>query len=87
MIKIKLARTSLIFWCNIPKIQGYILIYLHENGVHRSQVLLAQGQPQEKISYGQQQRHIMNPNFAKKVKKEIDGFLKVGFIYSIDNIM
>ena len=29
-----------------------------------------------------QQRHWMNPNYAAKVKEEIDKLLKVGFIYS-----
>lgn len=32
----------------------------------------------------QQQRYKMNPNYAKKVKEEIDKLLQVGFIYPID---
>ena len=33
-----------------------------------------------------QQCYQMNPNYAKKVKEEIDKLLQVGFIYPIDNI-
>ena len=33
-----------------------------------------------------QQRYRMNPNYAKKVKDEIDKLLHVGFIYPIDNV-
>ena len=33
-----------------------------------------------------QQCYRMNPNYAKKVKEEIEKLLQVGFIYPIDNI-
>lgn len=34
----------------------------------------------------QQKRYRMNPNYAKKVKEEIDKLLQVGFIYPMDNV-
>ena len=34
----------------------------------------------------QQQRYRMNPNYAKKVKEEIDKLLQVGFIYPVDKV-
>ena len=30
-----------------------------------------------------QQRYMMNPNYAKQVKEEIDRLLRVGFIYPV----